>query len=76
MFVGPVSIAPAAMWNGTIAANTPAQSSVSRRLTALKRGEDQCSFGTFSRAYCSVKGTAASDAMAISASNAAAIARA
>src|ERR1700722_14787342 len=76
MLAGRVSIAPAAMWKGTIAANTVPHISVRRRLTDLNLGLDHSSCGTSSRAYCSVKGTDAGEANALRASSAAAIARA
>ena len=41
MLVGRLLISPAAMWNGTIAANVHAQIVVSRRLIALNFGEFQ-----------------------------------
>ena len=62
MFPGLVLIAPAIMWNGTIAANMHAHIVVSFRLIALNLGEPQYCSGTCSRAYSSVNGVNNNDA--------------
>ncbi len=73
---GLVLIAPAMMWNGTIAMNTKPHSALSLRLMSSNRGEPQYCSGTCSRAYCSVNGTNKSDPNAIAARINAAIPRA
>ena len=71
-----MSSAPASTCSGTSAAKTQAHIVLSCRLIALNCGESQYWRGTDSRAYCSVNGTNNSEPNAISASSAAAIARA
>src|ERR1700733_12771666 len=76
MFPARVLTVPATMWNGTMAMNTQPHSVVSLRLTALNAAEPQYCSGTFSRAYCSVNGTASKDPNASAARSSAAIPRA